>query len=169
MRAQKRGAKVIVVDPRDIQIAKLADLHLQQRPGTDVAWLNGMMHVIIEEGLYDQEFVEERTEGFEELKAAVADYTPERVEEITGIPAADLVAGGADLCPGRARRPSSTPWASPSTPPASTMCCPAPTWPCSPATWASRAPASTPCAGRTTCRAPATWAACPTSTPATRR
>jgi formate dehydrogenase alpha subunit len=91
MRAQRRGAKVIVVDPREIQIAKIADLHLQQRPGTDVAWLNGMMHVIIREELFDQEFVESRTEGFEELKEAVADYAPERVEEISGIPAADLV------------------------------------------------------------------------------
>ena len=92
MRAQKRGAKVIVVDPRDIQIAKIADLHLQQRPGTDVAWLNGMMHVIIEEGLYDQAFVEDRTEGFAELKANVAEYTPARVQRITGIPAEDLTA-----------------------------------------------------------------------------
>ena len=92
MRAQQRGAKVIVVDPRAIQIAKLADIHLSQRPGTDVAWLNGMMHVIIEEGLYDQAFVESRTEGFEELKATVAQYTPERVEEITGINAAQLAA-----------------------------------------------------------------------------
>jgi formate dehydrogenase alpha subunit len=90
MRAQKRGAKVIVVDPRDIQIAKLADIYLQQRPGTDVAWLNGMMHVIIKEGLYDGDFVENRTEGLEELKVAVNDYTPDRVEQITGIPAADL-------------------------------------------------------------------------------
>jgi len=92
MRAQKRGAKVIVVDPRKTQIARLADLYLCQRPGTDVAWLNGMMHVIIAEELYDKEFVESRTEGFEELKAAVADYTPERVEAITGIPAGDLAA-----------------------------------------------------------------------------
>ena len=92
MRAQKHGAKVIVVDPRNIQIAKLADIHLQQRPGTDVAWLNGMMHVIIKEGLYDKAFVEERTEGFEELSEAVADYTPDRVEKISGIPAEDLVA-----------------------------------------------------------------------------
>jgi formate dehydrogenase alpha subunit len=92
MRAQKRGAKVIVVDPRNIQIAKLADLHLQQRPGTDVAWLNGMMHVIIEEGLYDRAFVEDRTEGFAELKAAVAEYTPARVQRITGITAEDLAA-----------------------------------------------------------------------------
>ena len=92
IRAQKKGAKVIVVDPRQIQVAKMADIHLRQRPGTDVAWLNGMMHVIIEEGLHDQDFVQGRTEGFEELKAAVADYTPERVEEISGIPAEDLKA-----------------------------------------------------------------------------
>jgi formate dehydrogenase alpha subunit len=92
MRAQKQGAKVIVVDPRDIQIAKLADIHLQQRPGTDVAWLNGMMHVIIKEGLYDREFVDDRTEGFEELKAAVSGCTPEWVEQIAGIPARDLEA-----------------------------------------------------------------------------
>jgi formate dehydrogenase major subunit len=92
MRAQKRGAKVIVVDPRKTQIARLADLYLCQRPGSDVAWLNGMMRAIIEEGLYDKEFVDSRTEGFEELRAAVADYTPERVEALTGIPAADLVA-----------------------------------------------------------------------------
>ena len=91
LRAQRRGARVIVVDPRKTQIARLADFYLCQRPGTDVAWLNGMMQVIIQEGLYDSDFVESRTEGFEELKAAVADYTPERVETITGIPAADLV------------------------------------------------------------------------------
>ena len=91
MRAQKADAKIIVVDPRRIQIAKLADLHLRQRPGTDVAWLNGMMHIIIQENLYDQDFVENRTEGFEELRSAVANYTPERVEEISGIPAEKLV------------------------------------------------------------------------------
>jgi formate dehydrogenase alpha subunit len=90
MRAQKRGAQVIVVDPREIQIAKIADIHLSQRPGTDVAWLNGMMHVIIEEQLYDREFVQERTEGFDELKATVAQYTPARVQEITSIPVEDL-------------------------------------------------------------------------------
>jgi formate dehydrogenase alpha subunit len=91
VRAQKRGAKVIVVDPRDVQIAKIADVHLRQRPGTDVAWINGMLNVIIAEGLYDREFVQNRTEGFEELKATVATYTPERVERISGIPAKDLV------------------------------------------------------------------------------
>ncbi len=92
MRAVEKGAKLIVVDPRDIQLAQFAYLHLRQRPGTDVAWLNGMMNVILSEGLEDKEFIESRTEGFEELKAAVAAYTPERVEEITGVSAADLIA-----------------------------------------------------------------------------
>ncbi len=92
MRAVEKGAKLIVVDPRDIQLAQFAHLHLRQRPGTDVAWLNGMMNVILSEGLEDKEFIENRTENFEELKAVVSEYTPERVEEITGIPAADLVA-----------------------------------------------------------------------------
>ena len=90
LRAVEKGAKLIVVDPRDIQLARFATLHLRQRPGTDVAWLNGMMNVIISEGLEDKEFIAERTEGFEELRAAVAEYTPERVEAITGIPAEDL-------------------------------------------------------------------------------
>ena len=90
LRAVEKGARLIVVDPRDIQLAKFATLHLRQRPGTDVAWLNGMMNVIIGEGLEDKEFIAGRTEGFEELKAAVAEYTPERVETITGIPAEAL-------------------------------------------------------------------------------
>lgn len=91
-RAVARGAKLILVDPRNVQLASLATLHLRQRPGTDVAWLNGMMHVIITERLTDEAFVQERTEGFEALKEVVSQYTPERVEKITGIPAADLVA-----------------------------------------------------------------------------
>ena len=90
LRAVEKGARLIVVDPRDIQIARFAALHLRQRPGSDVAWLNGMMNVIISERLEDKEFIAERTEGFEELKAAVAEYTPERVETITGIPADEL-------------------------------------------------------------------------------
>jgi formate dehydrogenase alpha subunit len=90
MEAKERGAKLIVVDPREIQMGRLADLHLRFRPGTDVAFLNGMMNVIISEGLEDKAFVEERTEGYEELKEVVMEYTPERVEEISGIPADDL-------------------------------------------------------------------------------
>jgi len=79
-------AKLIVVDPRKIDLVKYATLWLQQKNGTDVAWINGMMHVIIKEGLYDEGFIRERTEGFNEFKKIIEQYTPERVEEITGIP-----------------------------------------------------------------------------------
>jgi formate dehydrogenase major subunit/formate dehydrogenase alpha subunit len=92
-RAVESGrTKLIVVDPRFIKIASFADIYLRQNLGSDVAWLNGMMHVIIKEERYDKTFVDERTEGFEELKAAVEKYTPAHVEEISGIPAERLVA-----------------------------------------------------------------------------
>jgi len=92
MRAVEKGAKLIVVDPRDVPMARFADYHLRPMPGTDVAWLNGMMHVILAEGLEDKAFIAERTEGIDALAKAVADYTPQVVEDITGIPAADLIA-----------------------------------------------------------------------------
>jgi formate dehydrogenase alpha subunit len=88
--AKERGARIIVIDPREIQVGRMADLYLRPRPGTDVAWLNGLMHVIIEEGLEDKEFIEARTEGYEALRELVTGYTPERVEGISGIPAEDL-------------------------------------------------------------------------------
>jgi formate dehydrogenase major subunit/formate dehydrogenase alpha subunit len=92
-RAVETGrTRLIVVDPRRIKIADFADIYLRQNLGSDVAWLNGMMHVIIKEDLYDKRFVEERTEGFAELEAAVEKYTPSHVEEISGIPADQLVA-----------------------------------------------------------------------------
>ncbi len=87
-----RGKTLIVVDPRRIVIARYAKQWLRPRPGTDVAWLNGMMHVIVAEGLYNREFVETRTTGFEALKKTLAAYSPAAVEKITGIPAADLAA-----------------------------------------------------------------------------
>ena len=87
----RRGAKLIVVDPRRIKLVDFADKWLRQNLGTDVAWLNGLMHVIIKEDLHDKSFVENRTEGFEELKAMVEKFTPEYVSEITGIPAKDIV------------------------------------------------------------------------------
>jgi formate dehydrogenase alpha subunit len=90
-RAKKRGAKIIVVDPRRIQIAEIADIYIQPLPGTDVAWLNGMMHVIIKENLYDKKFIEERTEGFEELKKVVEEYTPEKVSQIAKIEKEKLI------------------------------------------------------------------------------
>lgn len=86
----KPSTLLIVVDPRGIELAQRADIHIRQPCGSDVAWINGMMNVIISEGLHDVEFIEERTEGFEELKKTVAKYTPDYVEEITEIPADDL-------------------------------------------------------------------------------
>ena len=85
-------AKVIVVDPRRIKMTEFAEQWLRPNLGTDVAWLNGMMHVIIKEELHDKDFIETRTEAFEKLKQAVEKYTPEFVEGITGIPAESLVA-----------------------------------------------------------------------------
>jgi len=89
-RAVKHGTKLIVIDPREIDLVRYADIWLRQKPGTDVAVFNGLMNVIISEGLYDKKFVAERTEGFEALKDLVAKYTPDYVEKISGIPAEDL-------------------------------------------------------------------------------
>jgi len=86
-RAVRRGATLIVVDPRRIELAEPAHFHLRQRPGTDVAWINGFCHVILKEELWDEEFVRGRCEDFEEFLKAVEPYTPEYVEKITGIPA----------------------------------------------------------------------------------
>ncbi len=83
--AVSKGTKLIVVDPRDIGITREADIHLKLKPGTNVAFINGMMHIIIRDGLYDKEFVENRTEGFEEIKRIVADYTPDKVADICHI------------------------------------------------------------------------------------
>jgi len=86
-----KGAKLIVVDPRKIPLTKFASIWMRQRLGTDVAWINGMIHVIIKENLYDKEYVETRTTGFEELKKTVEKYTPEYVEKITGIPENQII------------------------------------------------------------------------------
>jgi formate dehydrogenase alpha subunit len=87
---QQHGAKLIVVDPRRIDLVKYATVWLRQKNGTDVAWMNGMMNVILSEGLADESFIKERTEGFDALKKVVEQYTPEKVEEITTIPAEKL-------------------------------------------------------------------------------
>ena len=84
-RGKANGAKLIVADPRWIQLSDLADVAVQQRLGSDVALINGMMHIILKEGWHDQDYVAERTEGFEELKAKLEDYPPEKVAKITGI------------------------------------------------------------------------------------
>ncbi|QOF68875.1 formate dehydrogenase subunit alpha [Actinobacillus sp. GY-402] len=88
--AVRKGTKLIVVDPRDIGLTKQADVHLKLRPGTNIAFANGMCHIFIKEGLIDEQFIAERTEGFKELKKIVKDYTPERVAKICGIDPDDL-------------------------------------------------------------------------------
>ena len=83
----RKGTKLIVCDPRKIELAERADLHIRQKSGTDVALINGIMHIIIRDQLYDESFVNERTENFEALKETVSTYTPEEVSGITGVPA----------------------------------------------------------------------------------
>jgi predicted molibdopterin-dependent oxidoreductase YjgC len=91
MKAAHKGAKLIVADPRRIELTDLASVWLKLRPGTNIALLNGMMHVILREGLEDRDFIAERTEGFEELRKVVEKYPPKRVSEITGVPEKDIV------------------------------------------------------------------------------
>ncbi len=88
--AKNNGAQLLVIDPRRTDFANEADLWLRPNPGSDVALLNGMVHVILEEDLWDKKFVEERTENFEELEIVTAKYTPAYVEKITGIPESQL-------------------------------------------------------------------------------
>ncbi len=83
--AVEKGTRLIVVDPRDIGLASKADIHLKLRPGTNVAFANGMMHVMIKENLVDEKYISEFTEGYEEIKKLVEEYTPEKVGEICHI------------------------------------------------------------------------------------
>jgi len=89
-RAKAKGAKIIVADPRRVQLVLKSDMHLQQNLGTDVALLNGIMHVILAKGWHKQAFIDERTEGFEEFRKMIEQYTPERTAEITGVSAEDI-------------------------------------------------------------------------------
>ncbi len=87
IKAKRKGAKIIVADPRRVPLVRFADIWLQHRPGTDVALLNGMMHVILAEDLINCDFIDSQTEGFdEEFRKNLADYTPEKTEKITGVP-----------------------------------------------------------------------------------
>ena len=81
----RRGAKLVVADPRSIDITEFATLHIRQRPGTDVALINGLMHIILEKGWEDKEFIASRTEGFEELQKILREYPPDHVAEVTGV------------------------------------------------------------------------------------
>ncbi len=87
---RKNGAKLIVIDPRKIELTDFATLWLRQRPGTDVAVWQAMAHVVVTENLYDEAFIRERTEGFDEYIESLEHATPEWAEEITGVPADDI-------------------------------------------------------------------------------
>src|SRR5204862_5542494 len=90
-RARYNGAKIIVIDPRITPIARTADLFLPVRPGRDSALANGILHVLIERGWIDEDFIEKHTSGFDEVQELVKKYTPKVTETITGVPAASIV------------------------------------------------------------------------------
>ena len=86
---RERGAQHIVVDPRRTATARNAAAHLQPLPGTDLALANGLLHIAVAEGLVDEEYVAARTTGFEDVRAGLGAYWPDRVERLTGVPVAD--------------------------------------------------------------------------------
>jgi formate dehydrogenase alpha subunit len=88
---KRDGARLIVADPRRIDLVDLAEVWLPHRSGTDVALFNGLMHVILAEGLANERFIAERTEGFDAFRAAVESWDPGRAAEVTGVPRADIV------------------------------------------------------------------------------
>ena len=89
-RAVRRGAKLVVADPRKIWLTKIATRHLQLRPGTDVWLLNALMHVILEEGLEDEEYIRAHTVDFDAVREVVSRYSPEEAERVTSVPAEDI-------------------------------------------------------------------------------
>ncbi|MGW6497938.1 formate dehydrogenase subunit alpha [Nonomuraea angiospora] len=99
-----RGTRLVVADPRAVGLATYADVHLRPRPGTNVALFNGLANVLLAQGLIDEEFLRHRASGLPELTAMLADYPPDRVAAITGVPAEDLVA--AARLYGLAKRPA---------------------------------------------------------------
>jgi len=86
IRAKMKGASLIVADPRKIPLARLADMHIQQKVGSDVALINGMIYVIVRDGLEDKAFITERTQNFDALWQVLEKYTPQRVSQLTGVP-----------------------------------------------------------------------------------
>src|SRR5262249_34295174 len=87
---RKRGARLIVIDPRQTEMTRFATLWLRQRPGSDVALFSAMAHVIVEEGLYNREFVANRREGLPDYRSGLEEAAPEWAEPIAGVPAEDI-------------------------------------------------------------------------------
>ena len=110
--AKRNGAKIIVCDPRKIETARIADMHIALKNGSNIALLNAIGHVIIEEDLYDKSFVASRSEGFEEYRKIVEGYTPESVERSPGSAPRSAPAPGCMPAPNPP--PSCGAWASPS-------------------------------------------------------
>ena len=92
IKAKRKGAKIIIADPRRVPLVRFADIWMQHKPGTDVALLNGMMHVIIAENLINCDFIDSQTEGFDpEFRANIAQFTPEAAEAVTGVPKEQII------------------------------------------------------------------------------
>lgn len=91
LKARKNGAKIIIADPRKIGMCKFSYLWLRQKPGTDRALLNCMAHVILKEGLHNQAFIDIFTQGFDEWKKSLQEFTPEAGEKLTGVPKEDII------------------------------------------------------------------------------
>jgi len=89
--AIRGGAKLVIIDPRRIQLSEYAQVHLAPKPGYDIACINAMMNVILREGLEDKEFINERTEGFNEFKKSIDNFTPEWASSLSGVPPEDIV------------------------------------------------------------------------------
>jgi formate dehydrogenase alpha subunit len=87
---RQKGAKLLVVDPRRIDLVIYAHKWLRPKPGTDVVWINGLIHVVLRDGLHDESYIKNRTEGFDALRSVVESYAPKKVERITGIAARDI-------------------------------------------------------------------------------
>jgi formate dehydrogenase major subunit len=104
LRRVLHGAKLLVADPRAVGLALHADVHLRPRPGTNVALFHGLAHILLAEGLTDEEFLRERATGLPELTELLTEYPPDRVADLTGVPSADLVA--AARLYGKAARPA---------------------------------------------------------------
>jgi formate dehydrogenase alpha subunit len=103
-KAVRKGAKIIVADPRKINLVRFASVWMQQKPGTDVVLLNAMMHTLLKEKLLNKDFINEWTEGFDVFRKSLEEFTPQRAEKITGVPKQDIIR--AAILYGKAERPA---------------------------------------------------------------
>jgi formate dehydrogenase alpha subunit len=91
IKAHRTGAKIIVADPRSVPMVKFSEVFLRMRPGSDIALLNGIANIIVSEGLQNDDFIRDKTDGFEAWKQSIRDFTPDRTEQITGVPKNDII------------------------------------------------------------------------------